>query len=96
MTPMPMTTPVLQRTCIMTEQRRKRIRLRAAAKRFDVQSTYLSRIAKPGGVLERDGITVIRDPDTPDVVMFYEDELFAWWKARHPEWTDEPPSDTPS
>lgn len=77
----------LIRTVIMTEQRRK-IRLRVAAQRLGVQSTYLSRIAKPGKLLETSGITVIRYPGIPDVVEFYEDELISWWKARHPEWSD--------
>lgn len=92
MTLTPIATPAAQRTCIMTEQARKRIRLRAAARRFGVQPAYLSVVAKPSGVLEREGVTVLRDPDAPDVVMFYEDELLAWWKARHPEWID--PHDT--
>lgn len=70
----------------MTE--RKTIRLNAAARRLGVQPAYISRIAKPGGLLEREGITVLRFEAMPDVVAFYEDELFAWWRARHPEWTD--------
>ena len=64
------------------------VRLNAAARRMGVQHAYLSRIAKPGGLLERDGIAAIRYPNLPDVVEFYQDELFDWWKARHPEWTD--------
>jgi hypothetical protein len=67
---------------------RKRIRLNAAARRLGIQASYLSQINKSGGVLEREGVTVIRYPDLPDVVEFYEDELFAWWQARHPDWTD--------
>lgn len=70
----------------MTE--RKRIRLSAAARRFGTQTTYLSRIAKPGGILEREGITVIRYEGVPDVVEFYEDEIVGFWQARHPDWTD--------
>lgn len=67
---------------------RKKLRLRAAAQRLGVQSTYLSRIAKPGALLERSSVTVIRYPGIPDVVEFYEDELIPWWKSRHPEWID--------
>lgn len=70
----------------MTE--RKRIRLSAAARRFGIQNTYLSRIAKPGGILDRQGVTVIRYAGLPDVVEFYEDEIVAFWRARHPDWTD--------
>jgi hypothetical protein len=67
---------------------RKTVRLNAAARRMGVQPAYLSRIAKPGGILERDDVTVIRYPHLPDVVEFYQNELFAWWHARHPEWED--------
>lgn len=70
----------------MTE--RKTVRLNAAARRLGVHRSYLSQISNAGGVLERSGVSVLRSPDLPDVVRFYEDELFAWWKARHPEWTD--------
>lgn len=64
------------------------VRLNAAARRMGVQPAYLSRIAKPGGILERDDVTVLRYPAFPDVVEFFEDELFTWWQDRHPEWTD--------
>lgn len=74
------------RGSITTE--RKRIRVRAAARRLGIQHSYLSASAKPGGILERDGVTVIRYPTLPDVVEFYEDEIIAWWQARHPEWID--------
>lgn len=67
---------------------RKKLRLRAAAQRLGIQATYLSRIAKPGHLLERSNVTVIRYPGIPDVVEFYEDELIPWWQARHPEWSD--------
>lgn len=73
---------------VIMSEARKKLRLRVAAQRLGVQSTYLSRIAKPGQLLERSSITVIRYPGIPDVVEFYEDELIPWWKSRHPEWTD--------
>lgn len=71
----------------MHDPTRKRIRLRPAARRFGCQSSYLSEVAR-NGKLERDGVTVMRDPDDPRVVFFYEDEIVAWWKARHPDWVD--------
>lgn len=79
--------PVIPPRGKMTPER-KRIRLSAAAKRLGVTRGYLSQINKPDGLLERGGVTVIRYPDLPDVVEFYEDELLAWWKGQHPEWTD--------
>ncbi len=67
---------------------RKRIRIRAAARRLGVDHAYLVREAKPGRILEREGVTVLRVPDYPDIVEFYEDEIIEWWRARHPEWVD--------
>ena len=71
----------------MTEPARKRIRVRPAARRLGCQPAYLSEVIR-NGVLERAGVTVMRDPDDPRVVFFYEDEITGWWKARHPEWND--------
>jgi len=82
-----MLTPITLPRGHMTAER-KRIRVRAAARRLGIQHSYLSASAKTGGILERDGVTVIRYPTLPDVVEFYEDELLAWWKGRHPEWID--------
>lgn len=67
---------------------RKTVRQRDAARRLGIEPSYLSQINKPGGLLERSGVTVIRRPGYNDVVEYYEDELFAWWQARHPEWAD--------
>lgn len=69
-------------------QERKRIRVRAAARRLGVDHAYLSREARSGRLLERHGVTVLRHPDYPDIVEFYEDEIINWWRARHPEWED--------
>lgn len=66
---------------------RKRLRHNRAARRLGVGTSYLSQINKPGGPLERAGVTVLRHPEY-DVIEYYEDELLAWWRARHPEWED--------
>lgn len=84
----PLLTPM--RATMTDEQRRKRIRVRAAARRIGVESSYISLVAR-NGTLARAGVEVMRDPDDPRIVFFYEDELFAWWKARHPEWIDPGP-----
>lgn len=82
-----MLTPITLPRGHMTAER-KRIRLSDAAKRLGVTRGYLSQINKPGGILEREGVTVIRYEGIPDVVEFYADELIAWWQAQHPEWID--------
>lgn len=71
----------------MTEPTRKRLRLSAAARHLSLDPAYLSRIAKPDDTglsrLEREGVTVMRHPDYPDVVEFYQDEIEAWAETYH-------------
>jgi hypothetical protein len=69
-------------------QERKKLRNNVAARRLGVSPAYLSQINKPGGILERSGVTVMRYPEYSDVIEYYEDEILAWWRARHPEWED--------
>lgn len=66
----------------MTETPRKKLRLRAAAKLVNLDPSYLSRIAR-AGTLEKEGVTIIRNPDYPDVVEFYEDEVLDWYNTYH-------------
>jgi len=72
----------------MTTESRKKIRLRRAAARLGISAAQLSRLAKPGGEIEKAGLTVFRPEEYPGVVAFYEDELFQWWSKRRPAWVD--------
>ncbi len=70
----------------MTEAHRK-LRLSAAARHVGLDPAYLSRIAKRDdsgtSQLEREGVTVMRNPDYPDVVEMYQDEIEEWAKTHH-------------
>lgn len=67
---------------VMTEATRKKIRLRAAAKLIGLDPSYLSRVAKEGR-LAKEGVAIIRNPEYPDVVEFYEDEILEWFATHH-------------
>jgi hypothetical protein len=76
-------TPVLHMSGTpMTDQPRKKLRLRAAAKHVGLDPSYLSRIAKTDR-LRDEGVTIIRNSEYPDVVEFYEDEIEQWYNTYH-------------